>query len=138
MACSSVIGLVILSPEQWQKHYDAPIKIDFYLRQLAVLKQQLATLNIPLIVKTIDLWKDIPDFIHTVMNALRINSIHANIECGVNELHRDFAVQQQLNQHGQDLILHHDRNIFPAGSIRNKNKMPYQVFSAFKNTVMNN
>ncbi len=128
----SVIGLVILSPEQWQKHYDAPIKIDFYLRQLAVLKQQLAALNIPLIVKTIDLWKDIPDFIYTVMNALRINYIHANIECGVNELHRDFAVQQQLNQHRQDLILHHDRNIFPAGSIRNKSKMPYQVFSAFK------
>ena len=27
-----VIALVILSPEQWRMHDDAPIKLDFYLR----------------------------------------------------------------------------------------------------------
>ncbi len=55
----SCIAIVVLSPEQWQQHDDAPIKIEFYLRQLQELKQQLDTLNIPLIVQTIPLWKDI-------------------------------------------------------------------------------
>ncbi len=57
----TTLALVIFSPEQWQGHDDAPIKIDFYLRQLAQLKDDLTALNIPLIVRTIPLWKDIPD-----------------------------------------------------------------------------
>jgi deoxyribodipyrimidine photo-lyase len=41
MACGSnrsCIAIVLLSPEQWQRHDDAPIKIEFYLRQLQELK----------------------------------------------------------------------------------------------------
>ncbi|RQL73712.1 hypothetical protein BJI55_11670 [Acinetobacter pittii] len=37
------IGLVILSPEQWKMHHDAPIKINFYLRQLQQLKKRTRT-----------------------------------------------------------------------------------------------
>lgn len=36
------IGVVILSPQQYRLHYDAPIKINFYLRQLKALKEELA------------------------------------------------------------------------------------------------
>ena len=45
----SCVAIVVLSPEQWQRHDDAPIKIEFYLRQLQELKKQLDSLNIPLI-----------------------------------------------------------------------------------------
>lgn len=128
----STIALVILSPEQWQQHDDAPIKIDFYLRQLQQLKIDLAQLNIPLIIKTIPLWQDIAPYIQQLCQNLNIQYIHANIECGVNELQRDFKVQNLLNQHAQDLVLHHDRTLFPVGSIRNKSNTPYQVFGAFK------
>ena len=128
----STIALVILSPEQWQQHNDAPIKIDFYLRQLQQLKIDLAQLNIPLIIKTIPLWHDIAPYIQQLCQNLNIQYIHANIECGVNELQRDFKVQNLLNQHAQDLVLHHDRTLFPVGSIRNKSNTPYQVFGAFK------
>ena len=55
------LALVILSPEQWQLHQDAPIKIDFYLRRLKILKQQLEALNIPLLILNIPLWPDIPE-----------------------------------------------------------------------------
>ena len=128
----SAIALVILSPEQWQQHDDAPIKIDFYLRQLLQLKIDLAQLNIPLIIKTIPLWHDIAPYIQQMCNDLSIQHVHANIECGVNELQRDFKIQKLLNEHAQDLILHHDRTLFPVGSIRNKSNTPYQVFGAFK------
>ncbi|EXB62776.1 tonB family C-terminal domain protein [Acinetobacter sp. 1475718] len=39
------IGLIILSPEQWKMHHDAPIKINFYLRQLQQLKKELEQLQ---------------------------------------------------------------------------------------------
>ena len=41
---SACLALVILSPQQWQQHDDAPIKLDFYLRQLRELQQQLQQL----------------------------------------------------------------------------------------------
>ncbi len=125
-------ALIILSPEQWRIHDDAPIKIDFYLRQIEQLKLGLESLNIPLIIKVIPLWKEIAQEILKLCNDLNIENVHANIECGVNELNRDFQIQKILNQQHKDLILHHDRSIFPIGSIRNKTNQPYQVFGAFK------
>jgi deoxyribodipyrimidine photo-lyase len=72
-----------LSPEQWQRHDDAPIKIEFYLRQLQELKTQLDSLNIPLIVQTIPLWNDIPQFFIRLLEHISFQNIYANIEVGV-------------------------------------------------------
>lgn len=128
------IAVVILSPEQWQLHDDAPIKTEFYLRQLQSLKDELASLNIPLLIHTIPLWKDVPEYFATLMQQLPIQDVYANIELGVNELKRDQAVQKLLNQQGKELVLFHDRTLFPVGSIRNQSNLPYQVFGAFKKT----
>ncbi|WEI18697.1 deoxyribodipyrimidine photo-lyase [Acinetobacter proteolyticus] len=128
------LALVILSPEQWQQHDDAPIKIEFYLRQLQELKQQLDQLNIPLIVQTVPLWKDLPDFFADLLQQLEIENVYANIELGVNELKRDQTIQQQLNQQQKEFTLFHDRTLFPVASIRNQSNSPYQIFGAFKKT----
>ena len=130
------IGVVILSPQQYRLHHDAPIKIDFYLRQLNALKEELAELNIPLIIQITPSWADIAQKLLLLCQTLKdthpIQNIYANIELGVNELKRDLDVQHTLNQHGQDLILYHDRTLFPVGTVRNQSMKPYQVFSAFK------
>lgn len=126
------IGLIILSPEQWKIHHDAPIKINFYLHQLQQLKKELEQLNIPLIIQVIPYWKDIADYICQLTHQLHIENVYSNIEVGVNELKRDKTVQQALNQQGKELFLFHDRTIFPLRSIRNQSQQPYQVFGAFK------
>ncbi|ATO18974.1 deoxyribodipyrimidine photolyase [Acinetobacter sp. LoGeW2-3] len=126
------LALVILSPEQWQLHQDAPIKIDFYLRRLKVLKQQLEALNIPLLILNIPRWKDIPDQFLSLCQQFQISTVHCNIETGFNEQQRDQAVEQLLQQHQIAFESYEDRTLFPLGSIRNQNQQPYQVFSAFK------
>ena len=126
------IGLVILSPEQWKQHDDAPIKINFYLRQLKELQKELAALHIPLVIQVIPNWKDITKFISDFSQKYNIENVYANIEMGVNELKRDKTVQDSLNKGSKELFLFHDRTIFPLRSIRNKLEQPYQVFSAFK------
>ncbi|MFW6743175.1 cryptochrome/photolyase family protein [Acinetobacter pittii] len=126
------IGLIILSPEQWKMHHDAPIKINFYLRQLQQLKKELEQLNIPLIIQVTPYWKDIADYISKLSTQLNIENVYSNIEIGVNELKRDKTVQDFLNQQGKELFLFHDRTIFPLRSIRNHSQQPYQVFGAFK------
>ncbi len=67
------IALVILSPDQWKQHDDAPIKISFYLRQLKKLQEELAALHIPLVIQVIPYWKDIAKFISDlVRNILKM------------------------------------------------------------------
>ncbi len=126
------MALVILSPEQWQRHDDSPAKQIFYLRQLETLKSQLNQLNIPLLIKRIPLWKDVPKEMLQLCLRLGIDTVHANIEIGVNELKRDAQTQQNLEKHQIALELYHDQTIFAVGSICNKSNQPYQVFSAFK------
>ena len=126
------LALVVLSPGQWQLHQDAWIKIDFYLRRLEVFKQQLAQLNIPLIILNIPFWRDLPTKILNLCQTLQIDTVHANIEVGVNELQRDAQVQQMLEQQQIRVELYHDRSLFPLSSIRNQSNQPYQVYSAFK------
>ena len=128
------LALVILSPAQWQRHDDAAIKIEFYLRQLQQLKQQLDQLNIPLMIQTIPLWKDLPDFFADLLQQLEIEHVYANVELGVNELKRDQAIQKRCNQQQKEFTLFHDRTLFPVASIRNQSNLPYQVFGAFKKT----
>lgn len=126
------LALVILSPEQWQLHQDAPIKIDFYLRRLKILKQQLEALNIPLLILNIPLWKDIAEQLLALCQQFQISTVHCNIETGLNEQQRDQAVEQLLQQHQISCEYYEDRTLFPLGSIRNQSQQPYQVFTAFK------
>ena len=101
------------SPEQWQLHQDARIKTDFYLRRLKYLKQQLQQLNIPLIILNIPLWENLAPEILNLCQTLKIESLHANIEVGVNELERDAQVQQLLQQQQIRVEFYHDRILFP-------------------------
>lgn len=129
------IAMVILSPAQWQQHDDAAIKIDFYLRQLQVLQQQLQALNIPLLVERIELWQDIPRRLLHRLEALEIQTVHANIEYGYNESQRDQDVSHALAQQQKKLHLYHDRCIFHVGTLLNKSQQPYKVFAAFKKSA---
>lgn len=123
------IALVILSPAQWQKHDDAPIKINFYLRQLQQLKKELHAKNIPLIIKNIPLWQDIPTYIKQLCNELHINHIFANAELAVHEQQRD---QHVLDAFKNQFNIFQDRTLFPTKSVRNKSGEPYKVFTPFK------
>ncbi|MFB2539615.1 MULTISPECIES: deoxyribodipyrimidine photo-lyase [unclassified Acinetobacter] len=126
------IALYIISQKQWQMHDDAVCKIDLYYRQLQQLKIQLADLNIPLIILNCDLWQDIPQAILTLCQQYQIQQVHCNQEYGLNEKNRDLAIEQLLSTHRIQFHCHHDRTIFPTGSILNQQGEYYKVFGAFK------
>lgn len=132
MQAGNTVAFVTLCPEQWALHDDAPIKIHCYLQQLDQLRDQLSALNIPLIIRHIPRWSAIADKLLKISQSLQIQTVHAHIELGVNELQRDAQVQHLLEEHNIKVELYHDRTIFPVGSIRNQSGQPYQVFGAFK------
>ena len=132
MAAGPTIAVVVLSPEQWRLHHDAAIKIDFYLRRLVSLQQQLQHLNVPLLILRVEQWRDIGTALSALAKQLPIQALYANIEPGVNEQARDAVVQQQLQHQNISTHFFHDRSLFPLGTIRNQSNQPYQVFGAFK------
>lgn len=126
------IAFVVLSPQQWRLHDDAAIKIDFYLRQLSNLQQQLAALNIPLLLLHTAYWQEIPSRLLQLCQQYHIETLHANCEVGYNEQQRDSAVNTLLTAHNITFQCYQDRSLFPLDSIRNQSEQPYQVFGAFK------
>jgi hypothetical protein len=54
-----------------------------------------------------------------------------------NELQRDANVQKLLNQHQKELVLLHDRTLFPFASIRNQSNLPTKFLAHLKKHATN-
>lgn len=127
-----VLALYVITPGQWRQHDDAACKIDFWQRNLQQLQQQLAALNIPLLVRQVDMWLDIPALMQQLCQQYPVEAVHANQEYGVNEQARDAAVARHLGQQGISFYSYNDQLLFPVDSIRNQSGQYFKVFSQFK------
>ncbi len=128
------IAVFIMSPGQWLAHDDAACKVDFLLRNLAELEKNLATLNVPLLIRTADLWQQAPEIITQLCQEFNIGAVHVNTEYGIHESQRDAAVGTQLVDQGVLLHSHLDQLLFKPGSILTQSDSYFKVFSQFKKT----
>jgi deoxyribodipyrimidine photo-lyase len=128
-ADDGLVALYLLSPGEWRAHDDAPVKVDFWLRNLARLSDALHALHIPLVVATAEHPADIPALVRDLARRHGCTEVHANREYEVNESRRDVAVRAAL---GLPLHLHDDRVLLPPGSVRTQSDTAYTVFTPFK------
>ncbi|MGY4490612.1 deoxyribodipyrimidine photo-lyase [Pseudomonas sp. TE3610] len=133
-ACAQgpTLAVWLVSPAQWHQHDDAPCKVDFWLRNVAALSEQLAAKHIPLLIRTVDTWDKAPQVLLTLCQEHNISAVHCNEEYGVNESRRDAAVQQTLDKEGIALNSYLDGLLFKPGSILTKTGNYFQVFSQFR------
>ncbi|KJK01208.1 deoxyribodipyrimidine photolyase [Pseudomonas sp. 21] len=127
-----VIAVYLLSPGQWQRHDDAPCKVDFWLRNLRELRAGLDKLCIPLLIRTANLWAEAPKVIAQLCRELNIETVHVNEEYGVNEAARDAAVEKALEHDGIRLRSHLDQLFFTPGTLLTKGGTYFQVYSQFR------
>ena len=89
LVSNTVIGVFIITEEQWSEHDDAKCKVSFILRAVESLKESLEKINIPLVII------DAVDFINSEKKLLtfckenKIGNLYFNCEYQVNELRRD-------------------------------------------------
>jgi deoxyribodipyrimidine photo-lyase len=126
-----VVAIYIATPEQWQRHDEAPIKRDFWRRNLVALREQLATLNIELHFFQVDFFEHVPNLLSNVCEAWSVSSLFMNNEYGVNERERDrqvsqFCYKMNVTCHGYD-----DQTLIKPGTIRTQTGEPYKVFTPF-------
>ncbi|MNZ44038.1 Deoxyribodipyrimidine photo-lyase [compost metagenome] len=127
-----VIALYLLSPGQWRAHDDAPCKVDFWLRNLRVLRRDLERLGIPLLIRTAERWEQAPRVIAEVCREQRIRAVHANEEYGIHETCRNRSVKAALDALDVPFHTYTDQLLFAPGSILNKSGGYFQVFSQFR------
>ncbi|KAF9428950.1 hypothetical protein BGZ94_000345 [Podila epigama] len=131
-AGTHLIGLFIISKAEWVASNEAPVKIDFWLRNLAKLKKALDDLSIPLIVKETGASSDIPNIIGSIVKEHSISHIHWNADYTAKGLKRDELVKSSLTSIPQTyVVITDDKCVIPPREIMTKINTPFQNFELF-------
>ncbi|MBX7149129.1 deoxyribodipyrimidine photo-lyase [bacterium] len=129
----NVTAVFFITPRQWQKHNWGSNKTYFVLRNLQSLQENLQKLNIPLLIITTPLFKNIPKLILELCFKHKITSVFWNHEYEINERERDKDVQELLHQNKIETRRFHDQTILPPTTIKTQKGDFYTVFTPFKN-----
>ncbi len=127
-----VVGLYVISPADWKRHDESPVKIRFILRGLRELSGELAKLNIPLLIRTAPSVSDVPGIVARVASDCNASAVYANREYEIHEVARDERVAGRLASGNRNLSLFHDQTVIPPAELRTGDDGPYTVFSPFK------
>jgi len=112
-----LICMFIVSPQDYQAHLTAPVRVDFELRTLAVLKDGLAALDIPLWVETVEKRKTIPDHIIELCQRWGAKHVFCGIEYEVDELRRDALLTRKCLDQAISFTALHDDAVVPPGAL---------------------
>lgn len=124
-----LICMYLVSPQDYEAHLRSAPRVDFMLRTLEVLKEDLAKLDIPLYVETVEKRKQVPDRILELMEEWGASHIYANIEYEVDELRREAHLVRDLAENGKAFEVVHDSCVVPPGELVSGSGKQYAVYS---------
>lgn len=124
-----LVGVFIVSPQDYEAHWTSSCKVDFELRSLAVLKEDLAQLNIPLVVDRVDKRRSIPDHIINLCQTWRARHVFCGIEYEVDELRREKLMTKKCLEKGVSFNPFHDDVVVAPGELSTGTGRQYAVYS---------
>jgi deoxyribodipyrimidine photo-lyase len=124
-----LIGLFIVSPQDWQAHVTSTVRVDFVLRTLEILKKDLAALDIPLYVETVEKRKKIPARIVALCEKWGTSHVYCNMEYEVDELRREAALTRNCLEKGISFNVVHDTCVVEPGKLTNGAGSQMSVYS---------
>lgn len=127
-----VIAVFAVCPAQWHDHDWAPVKVEFLLRNVACLKEQLKHVNIPLLILRNPTFDEIPDALLKLARRRLCDALYFNREYEVNERRRDEAVTRAFEHASLAVHAFHDQVTVPPGELRTGSGSFYTVFTPFR------
>lgn len=124
-----LICLFIVSPQDYQAHLTSAIRVDFELRTLAVLKQDLAEKNIPLYIETIADRKTVPARIVELCESWSAAHLFCNIEYEVDELRRETTLTTLCLARSIAFTAVHDDAVVAPGILATQAGKQFSVYS---------
>lgn len=131
-ATRGVVALFVLSPKDWERHDDAPAKIDFVLRNLRELSKELEGRNIALRVERAGHFTDVPGIVRRVAEEHGCDALFLNREYEVNERERDERTQRLFEDAGLAVRAFDGQVGIAPGEVLTKQDAFYTVFTPFK------
>ena len=124
-----LICLFIVSPQDYRAHLTSAPRIDFELRTLEIMKQDLAAKDIPLHVETVEIRKNAPHRIVELCAKWGAKHVFCNIEYEVDELRREAKLTKLCLQNGIDFTAVHDDVVVAPGILKTGQGKVYTVYS---------
>ena len=124
-----LICIHIISPQDYKAHVTSAVRVDFVLRTLEVMKTDLAALDIPLYVETVEKRKVIPERVLDLCGKWGANHLFTNIEYEVDELRREALITSVGVQRGIAVEAVHDTCIVAPGELSTGTGNQYAVYS---------
>jgi deoxyribodipyrimidine photo-lyase len=124
-----LIAMYIVSPQDFEAHLTAPVRVDFILRTLEVLKSDLAKLDIPLYVETVEKRKKVPERILELLGEWGASHIFANVEYEVDELRREASLVRACLERGIAMDVVPDTCVVSPGELTSGTGRQYSVYT---------
>lgn len=118
MAGVPLICVYLVSPQDWEAHLTAPVRVDFILRCLEVLKADLAELEIPLYVETVAKRQRVGKRLLELCEEWRSRHVFCNIEYEVDELRREAKLATEALGLGIAFEAVHDTCVVKPGVLK--------------------
>lgn len=130
-----VVGVFVICPAQWAKHDWSGVKVGFVLQTLRALRDELATLNIPLRVLETAWFSGVPEVLLKEAKKTTCDALALNREYEVNERARDERVTTAFERAGLRVSSHTDQTLVEPGEVRTGDGKFYTVFTPFRKAL---
>lgn len=128
---TQVVAVVTLTAGTWERHHWAPIKRDLYERRLNALALELAALGVALHILDVDMFSAVPAALLQFMQIHKASQIYFNREFPLDEVKRDRAVVNFLQQHGISSQVSDDLLLVAPEQIKTGQGGYYKKFTPF-------
>ncbi|MBC3764431.1 deoxyribodipyrimidine photo-lyase [Neptunicella marina] len=132
MQDGATAAVYFLTPEQWCKHDFSPARLSLMARQLDDLTEQLASLNVPIIIRKCADFSAVPAAMAELIVELGASKLYFNHEYEVNEMAMSRNVVKKVRQLTLQTVACHDQCMIEPGKIKTAQGECYKVYSAFK------
>ncbi|GME22494.1 Deoxyribodipyrimidine photo-lyase protein [Neofusicoccum parvum] len=124
-----LVCVFVISPQDYQAHFTGAARVDFDLRTLAVLKDDLAELDVPLLVETVDDRTQVLSYLVGKCEEWGARHLYCNMEYEVDELRRETRLTKRCLDAGIDFTVVHDDVVVPPGALQTGTGKQYAVYS---------
>jgi len=126
-----VVAVAVLTPKQWLLQDEANSRVQFWLANLRALREDLAALNIPLKIMRAATNREVPEQLLVLASEIPADSLYFNNEYPEYEQKRDAKVAEIFGKNGLHVRRFHSDVLIEPGTIRNKQKLPFRVYTPF-------
>jgi deoxyribodipyrimidine photo-lyase len=124
-----LIAMFIISPQDWVAHLTSAVRVDFVLRTLQALRDDLDKLDIPLWVEEVEDRRQLPNRIFQLLQEWKASHLYMNMEYEVDELRREARLVRDGVTKGVSVNVLHDTCVVPPGRLVSGAGKQFSVYS---------